>query len=122
MGVGAGLDAMTGLAPVAAATDEADWTAAARRAGVSQESIEQLRQSIPGAADQTTEANQDTETRRSAERAATSLTWWTLAGTLLSLASAIAGALLGAGPTFALLRDSSGATYIVREGRYRKAV
>jgi len=122
MGVGAGFDAMTGLAQ--ATTDE-DWTVAARRAGVSQENIDQWRQTVqnpPANANPAAESPEDRRRLEQAEQAATSLTWWTLAGTVLSLASAIAGALVGAGPNFTLLRDSSGATYVVREGRYRSAM
>ena len=89
MGIGAGFDAMTGLAPVAAAGDGSDWTAAARRAGVSQESIEQMRQTIQSAPADAGQAAQNPENRRRVEQTATSLSWWTLAGTVLSLASAI---------------------------------
>jgi hypothetical protein len=41
--------------------------------------------------------------RASADRATTQATWWTLATTVLSIAAAIAGAFVGAGPTFRLL-------------------
>lgn len=123
MGVGAGFDAMTGLAQVSATVaDDTDWAVAARRAGVSQESIDQWRQSMPAVTANPNQPAQNPENARRIEQAATNLTWWTLAGTVLSLVSAIVGAFVGAGPNFTLLRDQSGATYVVREGRLRTAV
>jgi hypothetical protein len=123
MGVGAGFDAMTGLAVASdGLADGGDWTVAARRAGVSQESIDQWRNSNQPNAAAANQPVPDARDVRRAEEAATSLTWWTLAGTLLSLASAIGGALVGAGPSFALLKDQTGTTYVVREGRYRNAI
>jgi len=41
--------------------------------------------------------------RAEADRVATRATWWTLATTLVSIAAAVGGALLGAGPEFRLL-------------------
>jgi hypothetical protein len=121
-GVGAGLSAISGLAQVGAdATDYADWSIAARRAGVSQEQINQWQQSIQNAPVQARAAVENPANQRRVEAAATSITWWTLAGTVLSLGSAIVGALVGAGPNFMLLREPAGAGYIVRESRYRTA-
>lgn len=121
-GVGAGLSAISGLAQVAAdAGDNTDWSSAARRAGVSQEQINQWQQSIQNAPSSTREAVENPANQQRVEAAATRITWWTLAGTVLSLGSAIVGALVGAGPNFMLLREPAGAGYIVRESRYRTA-
>jgi len=81
---------------MAAANDNSQgpgWEVAARAAGVPQEKINEWRQRTEDA------QNDDARARQLAAVA----TWSTLAGMLLSLATAILGALSGAGPEFQLL-------------------
>jgi hypothetical protein len=121
-GVGAGMSAVAGLAQAgAAASDKVDWTTAARRAGVTEEQLNQWRQSTQNAPTEATAVVRDPENQRRAAAAATNATWWALAGTILSLAAAIIGAIVGAGPNFTLLREPAGTGYVVRENRYRAA-
>jgi hypothetical protein len=105
-GVRAGFNAMVGMANVATATTRntttEDWEAAARRAGVPQTTINEWRQKATGAPADTRRAVEDPANQRAAVEAATQATWWTLAGTLLSMAAAVGGALVGAGPRFRL--------------------
>jgi hypothetical protein len=51
----------------------------------------------------TGDATQDAENRRAALEAATRITWYAFFGTWLSMLAAVAGALVGAGPTFRLV-------------------
>jgi hypothetical protein len=79
----------------------ADGTAA-----IPQENADHVAQSTETGADRRqsdVEAPAGTRIGADADRAATRATWWTLATTLLSVAAAVAGALVGAGPTFRLL-------------------
>jgi hypothetical protein len=103
MGVQAGFAAMWGVANVtetaAAETTGAGWEAMARQAGVPQDQIDQWKSDAAS----TSTAAADPANREQAEDYATAATWYTLLGTLLSMASAIGGAILGAGPTFRLL-------------------
>jgi hypothetical protein len=66
----------------------ANWEDAARRAGMSQEQVNQIRTNMPNAE----------QVREYSAQAA----WWALANFALSLAAAVGGAVLGAGPTFQL--------------------
>ena len=106
-GVRAGLNAMMGLAyaggAVAKDTAQEDWEAAARRAGVPQEQINDWRKKLEEAPDRASQAANDPENRRAASEAATRATWWAFGGTLLSMLAAALGALVGAGPTFRLI-------------------
>jgi hypothetical protein len=89
-----------GVAEVASNTSEETWQNMARSAGVSQEEIDQwTNQAAAEAQDPEAQAIAAEET----QEAATHATWWTLAGTVLSMIAAVAGALVGAGPTFRLL-------------------
>jgi hypothetical protein len=112
-GIGAGLSTITGIAQAGGA-GEADWQEGARRAGVSQETIDQWR----ATADQTGAAGNNPANRQEMSEEATAATWWTFAGMLLSLASAIFGAILGAGPTFTLVPAGATGSYTVRQRRY----
>jgi ABC-type transport system involved in multi-copper enzyme maturation permease subunit len=121
-GVGAGVNAMMGMAQVAAAAgDNNDWMAAARRAGVSQESIQQWRQSVQNAPAQANQAAQDPANREAAKDAAQKATWGAFAGMVISLAASIGGALLGAGPRFDIFRAPTVGTDATTGGRYRTA-
>jgi ABC-type transport system involved in multi-copper enzyme maturation permease subunit len=121
-GVGAGVNAMMGMAQVAATADaNNNWMAAARQAGVSQETIDQWRQSIQNAPAQANQAAQDPANQEAVKDAAQKATWGALAGMVLSLAASIAGALTGAGPTFGIFRVAPARTYATAGGRYTTA-
>jgi hypothetical protein len=49
----------------------------------------------------------DPRNQEQARNTASNVTWWTLLGTVLSMAAAIAGAVVGAGPSFRLLGAST---------------
>jgi hypothetical protein len=106
-GVRAGFNAVVGMADVghtvARNTTTEDWEAAARRAGVSQETIDEWRRKAADAPGNVRRSAEDPATQQAATEAATRASWWALLGTLLSMAAAVAGALVGAGPTFRLL-------------------
>lgn len=97
-GVRTSFNAMVGLATVASGTTTEDWAAAARRAGVPQERIDEFRRSVvdaPATARQTVE---DPENQQAALEATRKTTWWAFAGTLASMIAAALGAVAGAGP------------------------
>jgi hypothetical protein len=80
-------------ANVATNVSNADWERVARDAGVTQEQINQMRARMPTLGD--VRANvEDAANRQNAARVA----WWSLLGTVLSLAAAICGTLAGSGP------------------------
>lgn len=95
-GISAGFNSMMQAANVAGGTTQENWQRMARAAGVSQADIDRW-------AEQAAAQAQDPEAQRRAQRTASQAAWWTLGGTILSLAAAIGGALVGAGPTFRLL-------------------
>jgi hypothetical protein len=103
MGVRGGYNALIG-ATVAAQTASpgVGWEELARRAGVPQARIDEARR----AATPENVAAQagDPQNREAVQDRATAVGWWTLLGMLLSIAAAVAGALVGAGPTFRLYR------------------
>jgi len=104
MGVRTGYNAMIGAAYVSQATGQQpqDWRDLARRSGVPEERIQDLdrRTNVENVSQQA----QDPAQRQAALDQATAISWWTLFGTLLSIAAAVGGALVGSGPTFRLLR------------------
>jgi len=103
MGVRSGFNAILGVAHfsqnVARDTTPEDWTAAVQRAGATPEMIADLKGKIAKAP----EAAKDPENQKAVVNHAAHVTWWALFGTLLSMGAAIAGALVGAGPTFRLV-------------------
>jgi hypothetical protein len=105
-GVRAGFNAMVGMANVgsnaARNTSTEDWEAAARRSGVPQATINDWRQKAADAPAETRRAVEDPANQQAAVEAATQATWWTLLGTVFSMAAAVAGAMVGTGPTFRL--------------------
>ena len=102
-GVRAGFSAMWGVATAASGTTPEDWQEAARRAGVPQETIDQWREKAKNAPAEIRRATEDPANRQAASEYATQATWYTLLGTVLSMAAAVLGALVGAGPSFRLL-------------------
>jgi hypothetical protein len=114
-GIGAGLRTITGIAQAGAAgAGEVDWQEGARRAGISQETLDQWR----ARADQRAAALNDPANQEELQEQATNATWWTFASMVLSLASAIFGAILGAGPSFTLVPVAGTGSYTVRQRRY----
>lgn len=116
-GVRAGFNAMVGVATAGSAavgataqnTTQEDWEAVARRAGFSQEQIDEVKQKAENVPAQARRAAEDPATRQEAEAAArelgeatTKVTWYTFLGTLVSMLAAAAGGYVGAGPTFRL--------------------
>ncbi len=100
-GVSAGFNAMVGMANMSRAVEDTpskDWEDAARRAGVEQQQIDNWKEGVKNAPAEARTAIENPETRRQASSA----TWWTFLGTLLSMFSAIGGAVVGAGPTLRL--------------------
>lgn len=116
-GVKAGFNAMVGVATTGATvadasnvnTSEVDWEAVARRAGYTQQQIDDMKskaKEFPAQAKQTVEdpatKARVEQTAREAGEAATKVTWYTLLGTLVSMLAAAAGGYVGSGPTFRL--------------------
>lgn len=104
-GMSRGFSAMWGVASFTSETaveSEQSWQAMARDAGVSQERIQEWQQEAAAAQENVSEAVPNVETQE-VMNYATTATWYTLLGTLLSMGAAIGGALLGAGPSFQLL-------------------
>jgi ABC-type transport system involved in multi-copper enzyme maturation permease subunit len=121
-GVGAGMDAMMGVAQVAAsAPDNDEWVAAARRAGVSDETIRQWQQSLQNAPAQANQAAEDPATREAVRDTAQKATWGALAGMVLSLVASVGGALVGAGPNFGIFRVAVVRASAPASGRYTPA-
>jgi len=102
-GMRAGFNAMVGMANVAAAagsnTTPEDWEAAARRAGVSQETINDWKAKAQNAPADVRRKAADPENQEALTAHAAEAAWWTLLGTVLSMAAAVGGAVAGAGPT-----------------------
>lgn len=119
-GVRSGFNALLGIstagATAARGTSPEDWEAAARRAGVPQERIDDWRRQARDAADSARRAAEDPDTQEAVREGAAKASWWTLAGVLLSMAAAIGGALVGAGPTFRLLTVTATGQVGIREG------
>jgi hypothetical protein len=94
-----GWNAMVRMADLAHTASAQSWETAARNAGVRADQIDEWRRKMAGSADKkdgsapTPEATSDAVTR---------ITWYTFAGTWLSMLAAALGALVGAGPTFKL--------------------
>lgn len=107
-GMRAGFNAMWGVASFTnVATQDAtsdDWEAAARRNNVPQETIDEWKQSAKNAPEKIADAVRDPANQKAATEYATRATWYTLLGTLLSMAAAVGGALVGSGPSFKVIR------------------
>ena len=105
MGIRAGYHGLVGAAYVAQATNpditRDNWEVTARRAGISDERIKQLRENW--SAERVRDEMNDSTNQENARKAAMMSTWTALVGTLLAMSAAIAGALVGSGPEFRLL-------------------
>jgi len=116
-GVKAGFSAMVGVATtgatVADATDananQFDWEMVARRAGYSQQQLDDMKSKVKDLPAQAKQASEDPATKarveqtaREAGEAATKVTWYSFLGTLISMIAAAAGGYVGSGPAFRL--------------------
>lgn len=116
-GVRAGFNAMVGVATAGSAavgaaaqnTSQEDWEEMARRAGISQQQIDDLRQKAKDAPAQARQAVQDPSNQQRAESAAreageavTKASWYTFFGTLIAMLAAAMGGYRGAGATLRL--------------------
>lgn len=73
---------------------------------MSQDQIAEWRSSLTAAPAEARAAANDPANRQRADEAvdtAARVTWWTLLGTLISMAAAILGAIIGSGPSMRLL-------------------
>lgn len=114
-GVKAGFSAMVGVATAGNAVSEtanrnftqADAEDALRRAGYSQQEMDQFRERVKNAPADLRAASEDPATRQRVEQetkdTATRVAWYSVLGALLSLGAAIAGGFVGAGPHFRFL-------------------
>lgn len=119
-GVRAGFNAMVGVATAGAAVgntaaefngtqQDTNWEESARRAGFSQQQIDEVKKTRDNTAAKVREATNDPAARprtdenlRAAGENATTVTWLTFLGTLVAMLAAVAGGRFGAGPTFQL--------------------
>ena len=99
-GISTGLSGMMQTANVASNVSQENWQQFARAAGVPADQLETWTAQASATA---RDPQQQAEAREQAQETATYASWWTLAGTVLSMIAAVGGALAGAGPTFRLL-------------------
>jgi hypothetical protein len=117
-GVKAGFNAMIGVATVgttavnatAQNTTQADWEAAAQRAGVPVERITEWKEKARNAPADIKATIDDPATKQKAEaaareagEAATKVTWYTFLGTLVSMIAAALGGYVGSGAGFRIV-------------------
>jgi hypothetical protein len=113
-GVRSGFGALVGMAnatqAAAVSMSEEGWENAARRAGVPQERIDEWRRQAATAPEAVRQAVNNPANRQAAEEGATRAAWWTLIGIVLSMASAVGGAVAGSGPALRLVPASATVT------------
>ena len=127
-GVRAGFSTMVGVATAGSTAagaggqnvSQADFEEYARRAGYTQQQIDDLKSRVKNAPADAKAATEDPATKarveqtaRDAGEVATRVTWYTFLGTLVSMLAAVAGGLTGAGPSLRLF-----AAPVVRSTRY----
>jgi hypothetical protein len=98
-----GYGALMGAATLSrTVTDPAntDWEAVARRAGIPQDRIDAWREQARNLPNRAREEAEDTDNQQAALNTAKAATWWGLVGLIVSIASAVGGAVAGSGPTF----------------------
>lgn len=99
-GLTGGYNALLGAALVGQNSDNSNWEAAARQAGVPPQTIENWRQGLDP--ERLRAEAQNPENVEKARRTAMIVSWSALLGTLMSIGAAVLGALTGMGPTFRL--------------------
>jgi hypothetical protein len=103
IGVRTGYFAAVGGVVVAQRTEgTTTWEEAARRAGVSQQRIDDLKASTDP--NRAREIANDPAAQERARQAAMAGAWTALVATMLSMAAAVCGAMIGCGPAFRLFR------------------
>jgi hypothetical protein len=113
-GVRAGFHSMQVMANNSQTAATQSWETAAREAGVPAEQIEDWRRKQPGSGDKAAQEARNQE----ALHAVTRISWYTFAGTWLSMLAAAVGALIGAGPTFRVVAVHGP---LVRTGSHNQA-
>jgi hypothetical protein len=107
-GVSSGFQTLMGVAHIGTAATQgataSDWEAAAQRAGVSKETIEEWKRKVANTPDAARRTTEDPQTQQAVSEATTRVAWWALLGTVLSMVTSVLGAYVGAGPTFRLMR------------------
>ena len=124
-GVRVGFNALLGTAAVGTnvaevasrGTPSGDWEAAARQAGISPNLITEFKTKVSNAPAEAKAAIEDPATRarveadaRKASEVTSKAAWLALAATLVSMIAAIAGGLVGSGPSFRLFAMRTVAT------------
>ena len=107
MNIKAGYFALVGgslVTPNAAVSQQRSWEDLARSAGISQERIDAAKQGLNP--DRIRAEASDPANQRRAEQTAVAVSWGALAALLLSILSAVGGALVGAGPSYRLFRTT----------------
>jgi hypothetical protein len=114
MGVRAGYNALVGAAYAAQVANPGvqNWEELAQRAGVPQADIDRARNAARP--ENIGAQTRDPQNQEAAKDRATAVAWWALGGMLLSIIAAVAGALVGAGPTFRLIRYPTGGVGVAR--------
>jgi len=106
MGVRAGYHGLLGSAYIAQSANpeisQDTWEVIARRSGVSQAKIDEVRRE-GYSPEKVKELINDPENREAARKAAMMSIWTALVGTILAIACAVGGALVGSGPEFRLI-------------------
>ncbi|WP_020476570.1 hypothetical protein [Zavarzinella formosa] len=122
-GVRMGFNTMVAVAAAGTSTDsvagqsasEGDFDEAARRAGYTQQQVNDFKERVRNAPADARVAAEDPVSRakleqdaRNATETAARVTWWTFFGTFISMIAAGAGGVAGAGPTLRLFAVPSG--------------
>ena len=95
-GMRTGIGAMSGLATAGQTATGGDWEAAARRAGVPQERIDDLKRQ----ATEARRAAEDPANQAAATEAVTRASWYAFFGTWIAMLAAALGGYVGSGPQF----------------------
>jgi uncharacterized membrane protein len=107
MGIRAGFNSLIGAATIAEKTgindqanvDRGTLDKNLRDAGFNDQQIAKVHETLDNPVQKARDVVNDPQTRENVKTAS----WWTLFGVLLSMAAALVGALVGAGPTFRLM-------------------
>lgn len=89
--------------PVGRFTADRDWEARAREAGVEQAQIDKIKENARQATRAAADLATDPATQDAALSRLTQASWWTFAGTLLSMVAAVGGSMVGSGPSFRIV-------------------
>ena len=101
-GVQAGFSGMVGLATLADKSGNGEWRNALTNAGYPRSKLDSIEDEIKKLMNKPKDGDDKDDTKQTTSTAAAA-SWWALAGTLLSMAASIGGAVVGAGPRFRLM-------------------